>query len=432
MKGFLVFFIVSLINLTLHSEEVLILFNSNVPTGKELALDYVKLYELTSDSILGIDVPTKETISKEEYLTCFRSQLEKRFEERRPSVILTVYGIPLWVEEKSRLRSFDQLLVLGEGVEGLDERLILNPLLQSPIPPFASQLVMVSRLDGPSIKQAKLMFSQWKEHKNIGCWRRFAVSGNDKDLEQLILQKGLWLEKSPALNVLALSELQFLHTHQGRLKELREMHRNELLAPGAMMFRYHSTSFRDGDFRSMGSGDASAACLMGTSFFIGAQKTERPEEDLFDPMLFFLKYSQGQKFIEAVYNAMPNLGGSMLILGDPLAKPFSESSLAFQKEYFEKEQLEDPSELELTLYNQAKDWWLIRDYFKLWGKGYAKMVIASLKMAIQNRKSSVFYEHLVRSYKQIGKKSEMDYVIAKWPESKRSDWDKSFLELMGY
>ena len=426
--------LICFISLTLlqAEPEILVLYNKKVPTGKGLAYDYADFRKLSTNVMFGLDLPTHESISKKTYLDCFKNQLSERLEARRPEVILSVYGLPLWVEDGERVRSFDQLLTLSEGVERLDERLILNPLIQSPVPPFAEALIRVSRLDGPSIRQAQMMLHQWKELANIGCWRRYGMSGIDEALSQLMRQRGFWVEEKPALDLITLNELQFLHTPQGQMRELYELHSKDRLPPGAMLLRYHSASFGDGDFRSLGESDASAACMLGVSFFIGAHKILRAEEDLFDPLLFFLKFSKGESFIDAAYAAMPNLGGSMLLLGDPLAKPFSEASIALQRTYYETNQLEDPDENELKQFNDAKDWWLVHDYFDLWNKGKIDLVIANLKMAIIKRRSRLFFEHLARRYKQMGQREKMKSWLRKWPEKKRTSWDKHVLEMMGY
>lgn len=411
---------------------LLILYNKKVPSGKDLVYDYIDHYGLSVNAMYGIDLSTRESISMQDYKACFEQQLSKRLAEDKPDVILTVYGMPLWVEDDERLRSLDQLLVLGEGVMNLDERLIFNPLLQNPESELASQLIRVCRLDGPSLKQAKVILDQWKQMHWTGCWRRFGLSGIDDKLPQLMKQRGFWVEEKPALNLMPLNELQFLDCHQGQVRELLEMHPKETLAPGAMLLRYHSSSFRDGDFRSLGESDASAACMLGVSFYAGAQKTLRPEEDLFDPLLFLLKFSNGASFAEAAYHAMPNLGGSLLLIGDPLAKPFASQSVERQSQYFERNQLKDPSAEELREFNLAKDWWLMREYFEMWNQGKIDLVLANLKMAIIKRRSPLFFERLSHCYKQLGKQDEMKPWLGKWPKNHRSPWEKHVLELLGY
>jgi len=417
---------------SLISAEILVLYNKKVPQGKDLALEYMALHHLEAEVLLGVDVSVRESLTMEDYLQFYKTQLAERVEAQRPSIVLTVYGMPLWVEHGDRLRAFDQLLTMGEGAEHLDERLILNPLLQTPVSPFASQLIRVSRLDGPSFKQAKMMLTQWQRMDEMGCWRRYCLSGIDEEMEQLMLQRGLWLDRKPALNLVPLDEVQFLHAHQGKIKELNELHKNQFLPPGAMLLRFHSSSFRDGDFRSLGDGDAASACMMGVSFYIGAQKTQQPQEDLFDPLLFFLKFSEGASFVDAAYLAMPNICGSLLVLGDPLAKPFAKESVEKQKAYFEKDQLEDPSDVELARFNQAKDWWLVRDYYQLWNEGRVEIVLASLKVATIRRRSELFYEQLIRSYRQLGRNDDVVELLTKWPVAKRSAWVKNVLENLGF
>lgn len=412
--------------------KLLILYNKKVPSGKDLVYDYLEHYQLSVNVMMGLDLSTRESISMQDYKTCFEEQLSGRFAESRPEVILTVYGLPLWVEDGERVRSFDQMLVLGEGALELDERLILNPLLQNPKSELASRLIRVSRLDGPSLKQAKLILDQWKKMHFMGCWRRFGLSGIDDELPQLMKQRGFWVEEKPALNLMPLNELQFLDCHQGQLRELLELHPKEKLAPGAMMLRYHSSSFRDGDFRSLGESDASAACLLGASFYVGAQKTLRPEEDLFDPLLFLLNFSNGASFSQAAYQAMPNLAGSLLIIGDPLAKPFSSESLERQRQFFERNQMKNPSDEDLQEFNLAKDWWLMREYFEMWNQGKIEMVLANLKMAIIKRRSPLFFERLSHCYKQLGKHEDMKPWLGKWPKNRRSPWEKHVLEMLGY
>ena len=77
----------------------------------------------------------------------------------------------------------------------------------------------------------------------------------------------------------------------------------------------------------------------------------------------------------------------------------------------------------LALISQAKDWWLMRQYLKLWEKASFEMVLATLKVAIQQRGSTIFHECLFRCRLQFGGWEEAEKVWAAWPAHLKETWE---------
>ena len=168
---------------------------------------------------------------------------------------------------------------------------------------------------------------------------------------------------------------------------------------------------------------ASLALSHGASFYVGALAPNTPEEDLFDPELFASLYLKGENFVNSVYAATPILGGSLLIVGDPLAAPYSKAAQDFQNAAFMASKANEKDPLFAQKLNVARDWWMLHDYLEHWEKGRYQMVVELLKVAIQRRTDSVFLELLARCYKELDRKAELKVLWENWPETQKGDWE---------
>ena len=68
--------------------------------------------------------------------------------------ILSIYGMPVWVQDGQRKRSLDQLLALCLEEPPIGDQLVLSPLYYRDAP-SDRVVIPVSRLDAPTIGQAR-------------------------------------------------------------------------------------------------------------------------------------------------------------------------------------------------------------------------------------------------------------------------------------
>ncbi len=89
--------------LALSSEDLIIVYNKNLPESQNLARYYAKKRQVPQENLLAVNVPSAESISREDYATQMAEPLRERAQQlkaagRQPAVLL-VYGIPLRVDD---------------------------------------------------------------------------------------------------------------------------------------------------------------------------------------------------------------------------------------------------------------------------------------------------------------------------------------------
>ncbi len=203
------------------SPEVVVVYNSRVPESKEVAEYYAERRQVPKDQIIGLELPTGETMSRKEYLEQLHQPLLKKLEE---SKLLTFgpatnkpagtpdnfvpfrkvleariryaalcYGVPTKIAKDPTLVEPNTEKLQPEmqrNEAAVDTQLALLPISDQKIPwagplpnPFynvtnAAQintmngLLMVTRLDGPSAKIAKGLVDKAMEAETNGLWGR--------------------------------------------------------------------------------------------------------------------------------------------------------------------------------------------------------------------------------------------------------------------
>jgi uncharacterized protein (TIGR03790 family) len=417
----LLFFIGALATNALASGMLLV--NTQVPVGKEIAQQYAELHQLKDLKVVEISVDPLESISWAEYKSKVEVPLRLAIGEAWPDWLLTIYGVPVMVEGTGRIRSLDQCLALMRYSEDLQDKLALNPhFFKEASDKFIP--LRVCRLDAPALKHVQSILESWAQLRNWGHYRRcFPMDAKGKFSEMLNI-KGLWTHPISDFTSARLDEVQLLESQDDDLALLLASRSpQEIFAPGAIVIRHHNKAQKDTPFRS-NKGNASRALAHGAGVYIGALGPKATEEDLFDPELFASLYLKGKSFVDSVYAATPILGGSLLICGDPLAEPFSQTGEALHESSFMTAQQNDKDPLFVQKLARARDWWMIHDYLSHWEKGQFSMVVELLKIAIQRRPEPVYCELLARSYLELGRQEELQSLWNTWPEDKKGDWEK--------
>ena len=89
--------------LALSPDDLIIVYNQNLPESQNLARYYAKKRQVPLANLLAVNVPPGESISREDYETQLAEPLRARAQQakaagRQPAVLL-VYGIPLRVDD---------------------------------------------------------------------------------------------------------------------------------------------------------------------------------------------------------------------------------------------------------------------------------------------------------------------------------------------
>ena len=405
---------------SISANEGVLLVNRQVPLGFALAQNYQKLHPQAAMRMVEIDVAPLEKISKALFDSEVKPKLLTAFTSDLPTWILSFYGVPMLVEDGERQRTFDQLLTLLNYPETLNQRLVLNPLFfkekvsWKPIP--------VCRLDGPALRHAELMLDSWAQLKNWGGWRRAFTLETEGGLNTRLALAGHPVYSSESLLHADLREVQWWESRDEEcLGLLKDKSKSELFAPGSIALRRHSKTATSPSFRRGLSG-AAKFVMHGGGFYVGALSPRQVEEDLFDAELFASSYLKGHSFVDCAYGAMPTLGGSLLVLGDPLARPYSpawEADLEKSLNASEADPNDKNYAVEVAI---ARDWWLIRDYLKFWEQAKFEMVQSLLKVAIARRDSPLYWEFFNEFNFQLGRTDLLSQTWLRWPEAKKNKW----------
>lgn len=405
-----------------------LLVNEAVPAGNTLAKGYQEIYPDEKMRVIRLDLNPMETIKEGELLKVVDQLKKEKGDGDWPEWSLSFYGMPLKVETSFGKVGFEAWFAAFPAPNHQLGKLVFNPDFYREGPRW--EPIRACRLDGPALRHAQAMLIDWSRAAQWGAFRRCFPMDDQGVTASLLRSAGHLVQSREEAFLVREAEVQFWECRDDELLKLKDVVGENRLPPGAMIFRYHNTTKGEGPFRSTNDSSATVASKWGASFYVGAMGPMKVEADLCDAQLFLTRYLRGESFARAIYAATPNLGGSLLILGDPLARPYHpdkeksyEASFLGSHEYGE-----DP--VMLNMMAEAKDWWLARDYLKLWEKARFEMVLATLRVAIQQRESSIFYELLMRCRFQFGGKDEAEKVWKTWPEERKADWESVFRKML--
>ncbi|MBF0197363.1 MAG: hypothetical protein HQL32_06615 [Planctomycetes bacterium] len=413
-----VLFIFSQVAWASNQSELLIICNQNVKAGKGLALRYAEAYGFQENAILSIPMPTGESISISEYDQKIKPQVLKHLSANsQVKTLLTVYGVPLFVKDNQRIRSLDQLLSIIRMPQQLGDKLALNPIYfkvdLGDIPPPLT----ISRLDGPALRHAENMLANWLEFPRFGAWRRFLFNSSHSSLFSLLQHTyHRPAQDKSCLSNVPIDEIQFIQAQQKDLDQLMNRQHKRSLPLGSLVVHEMTENTQFGPFRSLDQSPASTACSLGAGFFIGTHNALLEDKELFDLHIFMENYLKGENFSSSIQKATLLLGGSLIILGDPLSIPFHKKAIAQQEEFYMSNSLPKKDEEYIRFFTYSKDWWLLNSYIRLWEELKFNIAITTLKVAISKRKSPVFFELLCRFYTEMDEKENLEKLIQKWPK----------------
>jgi uncharacterized protein (TIGR03790 family) len=196
--------------------QTIVVFNTAVPDSEALAKFYAEKRGIAADHLVGLDCPSEEEISREQYDTTIAEPLRKMFEERQwwhvhetPDgdkrvqtlgihFVALIRGMPLKIRPTATPYPGDNPAgggpVQGRNEASVDSELstlglftkqisgaITNPYFQGfrPIAEMtAAPLLLVTRLDAPESATVRQMITDAIEAEKNGLWGRAFVDGS--------------------------------------------------------------------------------------------------------------------------------------------------------------------------------------------------------------------------------------------------------------
>ena len=441
----------------LPPETVVVLYNSEDEDSKGLAQHYAKARAIPTGNLIGLPIPLGNEISREQFRQKIQTPLCRIFDDRnwwsrqtgptglkRPTslkrkVLVTMLGVPFKIARtldtippdqvdkrpfapnpKGNEASVDSELSLL-GVESYElAGQIPNPYFGKDQPLMElsnSGFLLVSRIDGPSLKTCKRMIDDAVAVENKGLWGKAYLDLSRKG--EKYEQGDQWLEEIAGMNKAAgipcvvdrnidtyvtnypMSDAAlyfgwYSHHRNGPL--LNDSFRFKRGAVAAHLHSYSAFELQNPDRRWCGPIlDRGATATVG---------------NVYEPFLalthhFNILYNRllrGYTIGEASFMALPVLSWQAVLLGDPLYRPFR-------------------ADLEIKLSDREdRDYKALRHAQSQWG-AEVKTLIPKLRTYANKANSGIVFEALGLLARANGKEEEANafFTVAKDKYSSEAD-----------
>ena len=353
--------------LSANSDGVVIVANATEPSSVELARWYAEQRGIPAANVVALRMPPQESISREEFERVLLKPLSQWLLENRwidglrrgdfieayshrISHLVLMRGVPLRVEHEGKPLSWDEqirmapqqfktasvdseLALLPQGVWRLEGPLP-NPLFEkeTPLSFDLKRVLKVTRLDGPSAEDVRMIVREGLEAERLGLAGRAYV-----DIGGPIPEGDRWFEDVER----RIRDLGFDLDVEGRERRFGALSRFDSPAlyfgwyapradgpftsptlrfsPGAIAFHLHS--FSGETVRSPTGGWLGPLVSRGAAVTFGnvaeprLQLTQRPQHIL-------RKLIEGANLGDAAAYGTPALSWQTVTLGDPLYRPF--------------------------------------------------------------------------------------------------------------
>ncbi|MBI2947541.1 MAG: TIGR03790 family protein [Verrucomicrobia bacterium] len=443
-----------------QGDSVAVVYNSKLPESRTLAEYYASRRKVPTNQIFGLDLPTGESISRQEFDIRLRLPLLEKLEKaklmrvpagasngsrkidpnaRRPTGIesriryaVLCSGVPLRIEEDYKLKEEGTEKIpaqIRKNEASVDSELALLPLCKStltlygpfPNPSFATTnsaslhptngVLMVARLDGPSLAVARGLIDKAIQAESEGLWGRAyfdargLTNGNIKIGDDWIKGAAEVARRSGFETVLDTKEERFpasfpmsqvafyagWYEYDGQVSGPFTRPGVEFL-PGA--FAYHLHSFSAATIRSAKQHWVGPLLDKGVTATMGCVYEPFLE---FTPNLavFFHRWvALGFSFGEAAYAGQNYLSWQTTVVGDPLYRPFGRSPRQIHEDL-------------LLSKSKALEWWHMKAVnFNLVAETPAEELIQYLEEVPETRTSAVLLEKLGDLYLLKGRMGE--------------------------
>ncbi len=359
-----------------ENQSVAVLYNSREKSSRELAAYYAKARNIPDKHVLGLKLPTGETISRKDFIDDLEKPLRKKLkdlqllqvDDGRNSAtgalryLVVCRGVPVRIEEDSKLKEpkangLPEPIQRNEAAvdselaclpQNKDSRLLAgptaNPLyLQTNTAALGPQngLLMVARLDGPTDEIARGLVDQAMQAEQMGLWGRAYIDLRGTTNTGYILGDQWLAGAAGALQQAGFTTL--VDTNEATFARGYPMPDiafyagwyNERISgpftwnaanfsPGA--FAYHLHSFNARELRNPTNHWAGPLLTRGAAATVGFV-AEPYLSGTLDVGSFAVRWIQGGwTYGEAVYASLPTLSWQTTVVGDPLYRPFARSA----------------------------------------------------------------------------------------------------------
>jgi uncharacterized protein (TIGR03790 family) len=378
----------ALLHATSPAEEVVVVFNKNLPDSKGVAEYYAQRRQIPRDRLFGLDLPTTETMTRAEYehqlaqpllrklrdgglLVYSESSSHQNHEkesgglpvEAKIRYATLCYGVPLKILSDPNLKEdgVDKLRPeLRRNDAAVDSELSLLPIV-SPKPPIygafvnhfyattnpavlspTNGLLLVGRLDGPNAEIARGLVDKAIQADAEGLWGRayfdsrgitngsYAlgddwIRGAAAVTTKLGFETVLDREPTTFAASFPMSQIAlYAGWYDGTVSGPFTRPKVEFM-PGA--FAYHLHSFSAQTIRSPTSNWVGPLLAKGVTATMGC--VEEPYlEGTPDIQTFIIRFVYyGFSFGEAAYACQSSLSWQTTVVGDPLYRPFAKKPL---------------------------------------------------------------------------------------------------------
>lgn len=364
---------------------VVVLYNSNLPASKSVAEHYARKRSVPAGQVIGLPLPEKEAITRDEYKTQLADPFLRKLEDLKIftfkpgfhtnsagkvqdiKVVATskvryatlCYGVPLKIEADLKINEpgFENARPENRRNEAaVDNELALLPLHYAAVPisgPFVNRLyaltnhtyfhptngiLMVARLDGPTPEIAAALVDKAMQAEQDGLWGRayFDARGltnssykvGDDMIHACEVSAAHYgfetiLDEQQAVFPAGFPMPQIgLYVGWYEFNVTGAMARTPLeFMPGA--FAYHLHSFSAQTIRNANERWVGPLLARGATATMGC--TEEPYlEGTPDVSVFLSRWQYlGFSFAEAAYTSMRFLSWQTTVVGDPLYSPFA-------------------------------------------------------------------------------------------------------------
>lgn len=438
-------------------DEVIVIYNSRMPGSKDLADYYAKMRNVPGRQIFGFDLTTNEDISRSEFTDSLQKPLAKKLESKKlwrigseiipatnnsPGKVIwkvkeskiryavLCYGIPLRIDSDPDYKeniSPDLRPELRRNGAAVDSELALLPCIEQKLPitgPLMNScytttnaswmnptngLLMVTRLDGPSVEIARGLVDKAMEAETNGLCGRGYFDCRNLPTNSPYAMGDRWILGAGEISKLFGGFETVIDTNDATFPADFPMSQigiycgwyDETLSgpfaqktvefmPGA--FAYHLHSFSAATLRS------TTAHWVGPLLAKGATVTMGCVDEPYisgtpDVSVFCARWIvQGFTFGEAAYACQETLSWQTTVIGDPLYAPFK-NSLETLKDEQEKAHNE-----------KALEWTYLRAANLRLAQGRRPAEIAALLQSLPlTQKSAVLTEKLGDLFEDVGK-----------------------------
>lgn len=436
-----------------QGNEVVVIYNTRSPESRDVADHYAEMRHVNAEQMLGVDLTTAETVSREEFHDRLQAPLIKMLADRGLFTLKAVdasaqetgritngvarsqiryavlcYGLPLKIAEDADLREPNMERVqreLRRNGAAVDSELACLPLLAGNMPltgPVANPyyratnaallsptngLLLVTRLDGPTAAIARALVDKAIEAETYGLVGRayfdlrgltngpyllgdYQIHGATEICRRFGFETVVDQQSRTFPAGFPLSQIALYAGWDDEHVSGPFARPTVEFMPGA--FAYHLNSFSALTLRSTDRHWCGPLLARGATATMGC--VDEPYLELMPDMTVFFDdfVNRGFSYGEAAYSCQRFISWQTAVIGDPLYRPFGRSQLDKEQQNLEQR------------HSRLVEWFYLEELNRHLVHGMPLAdAISSLEGGPMTRQSAVLTEKLAELYFQTGR-----------------------------